>query len=60
MGTPAVNFSFDLFGSYRPALFTSCLIMVLVTIGMRAIIKTAGRERMAVIEEDSQAVAEIA
>ena len=60
VGTPAVNFSFDLFGSYRPALFASCVIMVLVTIGMRVIIKAAGRERMAVLEKESQAVAEIA
>ena len=60
VGTPIVNFSFDLLGSYRPALFASCAIMVLVTIGMRIIIKAAKREQMAVLEEESKAVAEIA
>ncbi len=60
VGTPAVNFSFDLLGSYKPALFISCIIMVLVTIGMRIIIKTAKHEQIAVLEKESQAVAEIA
>lgn len=60
IGTPAVNFTFDLLGSYRPALYISCVMMILITVGMRIIIKAAKREQMAVLEQESQAVAEIA
>ncbi len=45
IGAPAVNFCFDLFGSYKPALFISGGIMILVTIGIRFIIKAAQSER---------------
>ena len=45
VGTPVVNLSFDMLGSYIPALYISGGIMIIVTIGMGFVINAAKKER---------------
>ena len=53
IGSPAVNFCFDIFGSYKPALFITGGIMILVTLGMRFVIKATENERKHIEEKEA-------
>ena len=45
LGSPVANACFDILGSYDVALYASCGILVLVTLGMHFVINTAHKER---------------
>lgn len=54
VGSPLTNFCFDVFGSYKPILFVAGGMMIVVTFGIRVVIKMAQKER-ALIEEKQTA-----
>jgi len=57
LGSPLVNWCYDLCGSYKPMLLIYGGIMVLITIGFQFILNAAKKEREAVEAQAAQAEA---
>lgn len=52
LSAPLANWVFDKFGSYNPALYVSCFLMIFVTIAFQFIITSANRQRALAAEND--------